>query len=397
MARVALVCLKEFCLNFHPTFIGKERRMIRSGPWQFCVSAALAVATSGGSQVSAQGNLPMASTGDNVVIKKEAVRVIDPHKYRVPLSIEAIQTVTLIAPFDGTIRQILMKTNAKGQPQGEVVRMDNTIQKLHLAQAQAALKIAMIELKAAGKEEIPAALAQAKIDLKKIEVEIVQSQLDQTSIRMPFAGEVQRLLVTDGQFVRAGDAIAIVADSSKMKVEIPVDRASADNGKAITVKIESNEVEGKIDAVLPLPAKFDVLRELFDSITSVQVVVENGDGKLKVGQTVYVPLIPRQPVVEVPISAVGNLADGHRKVQVVRQLIVRDISVALMGQVGSSRVFVSGPFAEGDEVIYDSSHQLGDAFQLRHSAAASPAATAGAGQPGVPATGAATKPPAVGF
>jgi hypothetical protein len=76
-------------------------------------------------------------------------------------------------------------------------------------------------------------------------------------------------------------------------------------------------------------------------------------------------MIPRQPVVEVANSAVGNLPDGHRKVQVVRQNIVRDISVVTLGQVGSKRVFVSGAFAEGDEVIYESSHVLGDAFQLK--------------------------------
>ena len=95
---------------------------------------------------------------------------------------------------------------------------------------------------------------------------------------------------------------------------------------------------------------------------------DNHDGKIKVGQTVYAPLIPRQPVVEVPVPAIGNLADGHRKVQVLRQSVVRDISVALLGQVGSTRVFVSGPFAEGDEVVYESSHQLSDGFQLKTAA-----------------------------
>jgi hypothetical protein len=150
-----------------------------------------------------------------------------------------------------------------------------------------------------------------------------------------------------------------------MKVEIPVDRAAADNGKTFGLKIEQDDVDGKIDAVLPLPSKFEPLRELFDSIASVQVLIDNTSGKFKVGQTVYVPLIPRQPVVEVQNPAIGNLSDGQRKVQVVRQLVVRDIPVKLLGQVGSSRIFVSGPFAEGDEIIYETSHQLGDGFQLK--------------------------------
>ena len=254
----------------------------------------------------AQGNLPLAGAGDSVVIKRDALRVIDPHKYRIPLSIECIQTVTLVAPFDGKVKQVVLKANGKGQGQSEVVRLDNSMQKLHLARAQFAQKIANLELKAAGKEESAVAMAQAKVDLAKADVEIVEALVDQTSIRMPFAGEIQRVLVTEGQFVRAGDSIAIVADSSKMKVEIPLDRAAAEVGKTMGIKIESNEVEGKIEAVLPLPPKFDPLRELFDSIASVSVVFENGDGKLKVGQTVYVPLIPRQPVAEVPVSAIGK-------------------------------------------------------------------------------------------
>jgi hypothetical protein len=93
----------------------------------------------------AQGNLPMATTGDHVAIKREACRVIDAHKYRVPLATEAIQTVTLVAPFDGTIKQIVAKTNAKIQPQSEVVRLDNAVQKLHFAHAQATLKLAALE------------------------------------------------------------------------------------------------------------------------------------------------------------------------------------------------------------------------------------------------------------
>lgn len=368
--------------------------MIQSRNWSIGIAFSFAIATLGVDLAFAQGNLPVATTGDQVIIKREASRVVDPHKFRVPLSTEAIQTVTLVAPFDGKIKQIVLKTNSKGQSQSEVIRLDNQLQKLQLSRAQAAMKVASAELKVADKDEYAAALAQAKIDLAKVDVEIAQSVLDETGIRMPFAGEVQRVMVAEGQFVRAGDPVAVVADPSKMKVEIPVDRASAELGKMFSFKIEANEVEGKIDQVLPLPPRFDGLRDLFDSIAAVVAVVDNSEGKFKVGQTVYVPLIPRQPVAEVPNSSIGNLSDGHRKVQVVRQFMVRDIPVGILGQVGSSRVFVSGPFAEGDEVIYDTSHQLGDGFQLKPSAGNTTAASGG--NPQAPGGNAPTKP-AVGF
>ena len=358
--------------------------MIRSQNACLCIGIVVAGAMLRAEQGYSQGNLPMATMGDQVVIKRESSRVIDPNKYRVPLSIEAIQAVTLVAPFDGIVKQVVAKTNSKLQAQGEVVRLDNSAQKLRLAHAQATLKRAMIEQKAAGKEEVPAELAQANVDIAKIDVEIVQSLLDLTTVRTPFASDLQRILVAEGQYVRAGDPLAIVADTSKMKVEIPVERALAENGKGFALKIEGSEVQGKIEQVLPLPPKFDVLRELFDSIASVLVVVDNGEGKIKTGQTVYVPLIPRQPVTEVPVAAVGNLPDGNRKIQVVRQFVVRDIGVSLLGQVGTSRVFVSGPFAEGDEVIYESSHQLGDGFQLKPSSGAATGSSTGPERTGPP-------------
>jgi RND family efflux transporter MFP subunit len=338
-------------------------------------------------RTDAKGALPVASAGDQVIVKKEATRVIEPHKYRVSLSIEPIQSVTLTAPFAGVVKQISSKPNAKVQAQSDLIRLDTTVPKLNVQRAEAAYKVAAAEQKlVADKDETQKALAQAKLDVAKAEVDLAKYYLEQTSIRAPFSGELQRNLVSDGQFVRAGDPVAVIIDVSKLRVEIPVERASLEAGKSFPLKIEDKEVDGKVDAVLPLHSRFDALRDLFESVASAVVIVDNPDGRLKPGQTVYVPLIPRQPVAEVPNASIGNLPDGQRKVQVVRQMTVRDVPVVLMGAIGSNRTFVNGPFAEGDEVIYESSHQLGDAFQLKPSVAAASAAT---GQGNTSPTGAA--------
>lgn len=342
----------------------------------------------------AQANLPVAAAGDQIILKREPCRVLEVQKYRVPLSLEAGQTVTLVAPFDSTVKLVSVKPNAKVPVEGEVVKLDNTLQTLNQRRAAAVVKMATAELKEkeeSGNKEI----AQLKLEVAKIDLEIATAVLDQSSIRMPFGGEVQRILVTQNQFVRAGDPVAIVADQTHVKVEIPVDRASAENGKTVPFKIEQNDVEGKVTAVNPVPEKFEPLRELFDSLASVQLTVDNANGKFKPGQTVFAPMIPRQPVVEVSTSSIGNSPDGQRKVQVVRNLVVRDVPVKLLGQVGSTRIFVSGPFSDGDEVVYESSHQLGDGFQLKPSAvAATPTApsTTGTSTPGTAPT-----KPGVGF
>jgi RND family efflux transporter MFP subunit len=350
------------------------------------------------SRSESKGALPMAAAGDQVIVKREATNIEPPHKYKVALSLEPIRSVTLTAPFDGIVRQTDGKPNSKVQAQTDIVRLDNTIAKLKVVRAEAALKIAIAEQKKdATEDDLGKSLAQSKVDLAKADVDLAKYLLEQGSVRAPFTGEVQRLLVTEGQYVKAGDPLAVVVDNSKLRVEVPAERSTANPGKTLPLKIESTEVEAKVETVLPLDARFGALRDVFDSVASAVLIVDNADGKFKPGQSAYVPLIPRQPVAEVPSSAVGNIADGQRKVQVVRHGVVRDIPILLMGSVGVNRVFVSGAFAEGDEVIYELSHQLGDGFQLKPSAAA---ATAGK-DPGNPnpttTTPATPTKPSVGF
>lgn len=347
-----------------------------SGFRRLSLGAAAAFATVGLNAVQglAQGNLPLASAGEQITIKREACRIIEPQKYRVPLALESSKSVTLVAPFDGIVKQVAEKANSKVQMQGDVVRLENTTQKLSHQRAEALVKSASVEQKLA-EGDLAKDLAKLKLEVAEIDAKLAKTLLDQTSISMPFAGEVQRILVVEGQFVRAGDPIAIVVDNKALKLEIPVERTVADGGKSVPIKVEQDEVDAKIEAVYPLAPKFESLRELFDSIASVSVTIDNSNGRFKPGQTVYVPLIPRQPVVELPNSAVSNTPDGGRKIQVVRQMVVRDIPVKVMGQVGTTRVFVSGPFSEGDEVIYESSHQLGDGFQLKPSAVAAASGT----------------------
>jgi RND family efflux transporter MFP subunit len=350
------------------------------------------------SRSESKGALPMAAAGDQVIVKREATNIEPPHKYKVALSLEPIRSVTLTAPFDGIVRQMDGKPNSKVQAQTDIVRLDNTIAKLKVVRAEAALKIAIAEQKKdANEDDLEKSLAQSKVDLAKADVDLAKYLLEQGSVRAPFSGEVQRLLVTEGQFVKAGDPLAVVVDNSKLRVEVPAERSTANPGKTLPLKIESTEVEAKVDTVLPLDARFGALRDVFDSVASAVLIVDNADGKFKPGQSAYVPLIPRQPVAEVPSSAVGNVADGQRKVQVVRHGVVRDIPILLMGSVGVNRVFVSGAFAEGDEVIYELSHQLGDGFQLKHSGAAATAGKDPANPNATTTTPATPTKPSVGF
>jgi RND family efflux transporter MFP subunit len=325
--------------------------------------------------------LPVAAPGDTVVIKREAVAPVDPQKYRTSLYLMPIRTLTLVAPTSGIVRGLAVKTGQPLQAQTEAVRLDNTTQKLRLKRAQALYKVAVLEMERLAASAEQKELMQARVDAAKAEVELAEYELELASIRMPFAGEVLRFLVSEGQFVKAGDPVAQAGDTLKLQVEIPVERSQVVEGKSFPLKIEGEEVEAQVQAVLPLDPKFDPLRDLFDSLASAVVVIDNAKRRFQPGQTVHVPLIPRHPVAEVPSGAVANRSDGGRKVQVLRNDVVRDVPVVLMGSVGVDRLFVSGPFAPGDEVIFESSHQLGDGFPVKAATAKARRTDGTAGSP----------------
>lgn len=342
-----------------------------------------------------------ADQGNQVVIQREPIQLIDPETYKIPLQIEPAKLLEIGAPFDGFVRQVQLKSNDKAAVQSEAVRMENTVQSLKLQRAKAGHQAAQVELKLAKGSNVPeqSELAQAKLDAAKADLDLAQYELDRTSVRVPFAGEVLRVRAVDGQFVRAGEALLTVGDSSRMRVEIPLERSAAEPGKPLEIQIEDKTVQATIESVLPLNSRFEKLRGIFESITSAVVVVENTNGAFKTGQSVYVPTIPRQPVTELPASAVANTGDGKRKVQVIRENTIRDIEVRLLGPVGPDRMFVSGPFAGSDQVVTRTTMELADGTVLRAASAAATQAAAGTpAASGRPTQGAATQPkPAVGF
>src|SRR5262249_54108635 len=107
--------------------------------------------TSTGSASKSEGDvrLPVAAPGDQVVIKRDPVRAIDPLRYRVSLYLAPIKTITLVAPFDGTVKNLTAKIGESLPAQSEAVRLDNTVSKFHVQRAQGLYKAAVLEQKLA--------------------------------------------------------------------------------------------------------------------------------------------------------------------------------------------------------------------------------------------------------
>lgn len=335
-----------------------------------------------------------------VQIQREALQISSPQAYRAHLHLDPAKSLVLTAPVDGVIRIVNLKLGQKTAKEAEAFRLDDSRAALLLKAAKARFLVAQLASKKDPGESSAAALeaAQAELDLAQLD-------LDRLVIHAPFVGEVHKVNVLEGQFVRAGEPLGIIADVSKLQVEVPVERATAKQGGDVDLKIGENSVKAKIDAVLPLNARFETLRDLSDNLVSVAVSLDNAAGKYAAGQTVHCEVIPVAPVTSVATSSVKNQKDGKFRVQILRNNVVRDITIRVLSKIGTEKVFVSGNFQEGDEVITASTVELADGTPLRAilgepPAAAGPSPAVGtsisAPRPGTPKT-APAKPAAGGF
>jgi hypothetical protein len=348
-------------------------------PRLLIVSGVVFVAAVGDVRGQSAGGAPQP-----VVIERAPVAIRDPATYDVPLKLRAAKQITLVSHVDGVVQLLRAKPGEKVPSQTEVCRLDSRRRQLELERAQAAQRAAEDDLGKGG--------SGARVEVAKKDLELAQLGLEQTITRVPFECHLFQIHAVEGEFVRAGDPLVTIADQSRLVVEVPVDRRVQKVGDTIELKVEDATVNGKLTAILPLSERFDPLRGLFQSVASGLVELDNGAGQYLAGQTVYSPLIPRQPVTEVPGGAIANTDDGGRKVQVIRDGVVRDVPVQLLGQVGENHLWVSGRFGKDDQVILHSSEPLLDGSQVALQGQPL-SATPGANAPAAPTAPGGNPPP----
>jgi multidrug efflux pump subunit AcrA (membrane-fusion protein) len=77
------------------------------------------------------------SAEQEVVIKREVLKLTDPRTYRVLMHLEAVRALDLTAPVDGYVRTVTAKPGQKLKTQGEAVRLDDARAALVVKRARA--------------------------------------------------------------------------------------------------------------------------------------------------------------------------------------------------------------------------------------------------------------------
>ncbi|HVW02755.1 MAG TPA: HlyD family efflux transporter periplasmic adaptor subunit [Planctomycetaceae bacterium] len=324
---------------------------------------------------------PAAATGgaaapaaQTVTIRREALVLGDSKAQNIPLRTEPAKQLEITAPIDGFIRQVQFKAGDKVQAQSEGLRFDDAKQRLLLDRAKANYQAAKIEVKIANakKDADATALAEAHVEAAQAELKLAEHEVELLQVKIPFSGEVLKVHVVPGQYVRAGQPLMLLADTSSMVVHLPVDRTKTKAGSTVEVKVEQTVAKGKVLSVLPAEPRFEPLRDLVSSLATATVQIDNPKGDLFPGQTAYTGIIPLYPYTLIPNGSLANQTDGKRQVKILRKDVVRDIPVETLTQVGEDKVYVAGAFVPGDELIVSSSEPLKDGQLVKQQGAVAP-------------------------
>jgi multidrug efflux pump subunit AcrA (membrane-fusion protein) len=290
-------------------------------------------------------------------IDTTSLRLTMPDPYQVIAVLEPIRRVTIVASSDGVLRTVEARLGSPVRESQELAQFDRgeASAKLQVAQAEVKEKQALIKANP-GSEVFPAQLeaAQARAALAQIE-------LDRCTIRAPFPGRILNLSVCAGQFVLKGSPILELADTTSLRVVLPVDRRGVSIGSTLTVAVEEQEVPCKVQALLPLPESFTVLRELATPFAAASVVVPNPKGELEPGLRARPSGVPTTAITAVPRRAIRPdeiRGAAGSMVQVIRNEYVTNVPVQVLGSLGNDRIQISGLLRETDALIIGSSVPL---------------------------------------
>jgi RND family efflux transporter MFP subunit len=300
-------------------------------------------------------------------------------------SLEADEMVRVTAQVEGAVSEVLFQAGDRVGPETLLLRIDPERYRLELERAQAQEQTALAELGRAQRdlarrealardqlvsaeelnrsrgetERLSAAAAAAKAARG-----LAQENLRRSNVRPPRSGAINTRSVETGQFVKEGDVLATLADTSRLRLRFKVSDSESLRAK------EGDAVAFKVGALgdQEFPAHIYHVSDVADPTTrQVEVLawVKN-PGALKPGFFAEVILATesRKGALVVPEGAIQASERGFIAYAVEDgKARLKPVQIGLRTGAGSVEV-VTG-LAAGDTVVVEGSDRLSDGLPVQ--------------------------------
>lgn len=220
--------------------------------------------------------------------------------------------------------------------------------------AEAALQSALEDARAAA----------AAADARRAAAELARKRLRDAVIRAPIAGAVSRRLVSPGEYVKVGQAVArvVVTDPLKLQGEVPERHAGVvEAGLPVTVTSEALEGRSLTGTLTRVSPEVSVSSRTF----TVKARLSDPEGRWKPGMfaRASISVGTTEAVFAVPETAVANQA-GVAKVFVEQEAKASAREVQVKRKRGGDAL-VTGPLKDGDRVIVSGVARLFDGAEVK--------------------------------
>ncbi len=349
------------------------------------LAALLALAVQGcssdGRSEAARAAAPAAASGEVITVTTEQVAV-----ERVERTVDFVGTLhadaeaEVATEVDGrllTISADLGDQVAAGQV---LATLDGAALEAQLREATATLEKTTNEERRARRLRDQGVMSQQEYDaiasaqsVALARRDVLAIQLGHTQIRAPFAGRIAKRLVDVGNYVRVGTPIfVLVADNPlRLRGEVP-ERFAAElqPGQAVHGFVEAypdERIEGRLERI-------SAAADPRSRALTVEAVVPNPDGKLKVGFFCKAAIVTRaaDDALVIPGEALVNFAGVTRVFVVGEDGVARSREVTTGLRLGT-KVEVTAGLGPEDRVATSALGRLADGARVVVRAAAAPA------------------------
>lgn len=271
-------------------------------------------------------------------------------------SIEANEQVEIRSEVSGIIKNIYFQEGSNVS-KGQVLFKVNDIElKAQLAQAKTKESLAsenerraklLLQKEAISQEEYD--VARADYQSAKAQSQLIQAQIEKTSVRAPFSGKIGLRSISPGTYVTSTLLVAKLVNSGQLKITFSIPEKYTSQVKknaTITFKVTgaNQSYSAKIYAIEP-----EV--EIATRTLKVRALADNKDGKLLPGTfaDVQLPLDIIKDAVVIPTEAIIPVQDG-KKVFIANKGMAKEVMVETATRTDASILVLSG-LKVGDTVL----------------------------------------------
>jgi membrane fusion protein (multidrug efflux system) len=271
-------------------------------------------------------------------------------------SIEANEQVEIRSEVSGIVKNIYFQEGSN-VTKGQVLFKVNDIElKAQLAQAKTKESLAsenerraklLLQKEAISQEEYD--VARADYQSAKAQSQLIQAQIEKTSVRAPFSGKIGLRSISPGTYVTPTLLVAKLVNSGQLKITFSIPEKYASQVKknsTITFKVtgSNQSYSAKIYAIEP-----EV--EIATRTLKVRALADNKDGKLLPGTfaDVQLPLDIIKDAVVIPTEAIIPVQDG-KKVFIANKGMAKEVMVETATRTDASILVLSG-LKVGDTVL----------------------------------------------